>query len=99
MSIITEAFADYRECRDEYTRVLHAQYERAAEACRDALLNERGRRAGIEPITLFMGNRTRAYAYASEELVEYWRERPRLTFAMFERQWQSARDEQWAEAS
>lgn len=87
---IAEAFAEWRECRAEYDDVLYAMYERAAEACRDALVNARGRAKGIEPLSLFMGPAVRAYAYASEELIEHWQTYPRVIFAEFERQWMSA---------
>lgn len=91
---IAEAFAEWRECRAEYDEVLYAQYERAAEACRDCLLNARGRAKDIEPLSLFMGPAIRAYAYASEELIEHWLTHPRTTFAAFERQWMTARAEE-----
>jgi sirohydrochlorin ferrochelatase len=86
------ALQDWREARAEYERVLHATYERAAEACRDRLVNEDGRRLGIEPLSLFMGTRARAYRYASEELVEWWRSHPRVPFVEFERKWLAERD-------
>jgi hypothetical protein len=86
------ALDDWRECRSEYDLELYAAYERAAEACRDALVNERGRRAGIDPLSLFMGNAIRAYAYASEELIEHWREHPRVPFERFERVWMARRE-------
>ena len=99
MSIIRDAFADWRECRAEYDDTLYAQYEAAEEATRGALLNARGRAKGIDPFSLFMGNERRALAYASEELVEHWASHPRVTFAAFERQWQRNRDELLREAS
>lgn len=81
------AIAEYHECRAEYELALEAAYEAAAAACSDALLNDRGIRAGIDSRSLFMGNRRRAYAYASPELVEWWETHPRVTFADFERSW------------
>jgi hypothetical protein len=87
VSLIVNAFDEWRECRAEYDAVLYAQYERAAEACNDALVNARGRARGVDPISLFMGPAVRAYAYASEELIEFWRSHPRVTYAMFEAQW------------
>ncbi|KAA9105017.1 hypothetical protein [Microbacterium rhizomatis] len=86
------ALAEWRECRAEFDLALYAAYERAADACRDALLNERGRSAGIDPLSLFMGSDARAYAYASEELVEHWARYPRVTFARFERIWIAQRE-------
>lgn len=86
------ALADWREARAAYELYLLDAYEKAAEACRDALVNDRGRRAKIEPMSLFMGNRARAYAYASEELIEWWSTHPRMPFVEFERQWLANRD-------
>ncbi|MDF2920516.1 MAG: hypothetical protein K0S70_4734 [Microbacterium sp.] len=85
--LIREAFADWRVCRAEYNEVLYAAYKRAEEATSGALLNAKGRAAGIDSLSLFMGNAARAYCYASEELVEHWRQFPRVTFADFERRW------------
>lgn len=92
MSIITDAFAEWRECRAEYDECLYSQYIAAEEATSGALLNARGRAAGIDAFTLFMGNERRALAYASEELIEHWASHPRITFARFERQWSSLRE-------
>lgn len=89
------ALADWRETRAEYERFLLSQYEQAAEACRDALLNDRGWKANIEPISLFMGNRARAYAYASPELIEWWETHPRVPFVDFERQYLAQRDAEY----
>ena len=91
--ILDEAFARLREVRAEYERVRLAAYLRAEAECRGRMLNERGMRAGIDPLSLFSGPEVRALAYASEELVEHWRVYPRLTFERFERvsheaQWQ-----------
>lgn len=77
----------WRECREAYALHLEAAYERADRACRGVLLNHRGRLAGISSESLFLGPRTRAYAYASDELRDHWTEHPRVTFAEFERQW------------
>lgn len=92
MSIISEAFNAWRECRAEYDETLYAQFDAAEEATNGAMLNARGREKGIDPFTLFMGNETRARAYASEELIEHWESHPRITFAMFERKWQQQRE-------
>jgi hypothetical protein len=97
VSILSEAFADWRECRAEYELVLLSAYERAAAATNDRLVNARGRAKGIDPVSLFKGNRVRAEAYASEELLEHWARHPRVTFAAFEKQWVRDRDEErWA---
>ncbi|WP_348665909.1 hypothetical protein [uncultured Microbacterium sp.] len=59
--------------------------------CRGALLNAEGRARNIDALSLFMGNTARAHRYASEELREWWETHPRVTFAMFERQWADQR--------
>lgn len=92
MSIVSEAFNAWRECRAEYDDTLYAQFNAAEEATNGAMLNARGREKGIDPFTLFMGNETRARAYASEELIEHWETHPRTTFAKFERKWQQQRE-------
>ncbi|KAB1883652.1 hypothetical protein F6W70_13730 [Microbacterium maritypicum] len=92
MSIISEAFNAWRECRAEYDDTLYAQYEAAEAATNGAMLNARGRQKGIDPFSLFMGNERRALAYASEELVEHWQSHPRVTFEKFEKQWQAQRE-------
>jgi len=92
MSIVSDAFAAWRECRAEYDDTLYAQYVAAEEATRGAMLNARGRAKGIDPFSLFMGNERRALAYASEELVEHWASHPRVTYTKFERQWQAQRE-------
>ncbi|WP_102191521.1 hypothetical protein [Microbacterium aurantiacum] len=92
MSLISDAFDAWRECRAEYDETLYVQYMAAEEATNGAMLNARGRAKGIDPFTLFMGNETRARAYASEELVEHWSTHPRVTFSMFEKQWQRNRE-------
>lgn len=97
MSIVSDAFAAWRECRAEYDETLYAQYVAAEEATRGAMLNARGRAKGIDPFSLFMGNETRALAYASEELVEHWESYPRITYAKFERQWQAQREAELVE--
>jgi sirohydrochlorin ferrochelatase len=92
MSIVSETFNAWRECRAEYDDTLHAQFNAAEEATNGAMLNARGREKRIEPFTLFMGNETRARAYAFEELIEHWETHPRITFAKFERKWQQQRE-------
>ncbi|WP_295837422.1 hypothetical protein [uncultured Microbacterium sp.] len=95
MSVISEAFAVWRECREAFDEVLHSAYTRAEVATNGALLNERGRRRGVDAVSLFMGPAVRAYAYASPELVEHWEEHPRVTYAEFERQWVAGQEEEW----
>lgn len=86
-SVIFDAFLDdWRAIRDDYELHLQSAYLVAEEACRGKLLNRRGRRAGIDPLSLFLGPAVRAYAYASDELIEHWRSHPRVTFEQYEQQ-------------
>ncbi|GAB3176037.1 hypothetical protein GCM10027059_50280 [Myceligenerans halotolerans] len=86
-AIFTRAAAEWTQMRAEYESYLEAHIEAAAEACRDALLNARGRAAGITVWDLFVRGPRFSEAYASEELLDFWRHTPRLTVADFERQW------------
>lgn len=72
--------------RAEYEEVFWHQYEAAETATNGRLLNRRGLRAGVDPVQLFRSNAGYRQAYASEELVDWWREHPHLTFASYERQ-------------
>ncbi|MDR6867882.1 hypothetical protein J2Y69_002490 [Microbacterium resistens] len=85
-TIFIRAVEEYRLLRDEYEVVLIAAYERAVEATRGAMVNRRGRAAGISDWDLFTHNGSYARAYASEELIEHWAQYPRPTFSAFERQ-------------
>ncbi len=86
-AIFARAVEAYHQCRAEYGDYLEGAFQMASDATSGNLLNERGRRRGIDAWTLFKGNETTALAYASEELVDYWRSHPRLTFEAFERDW------------
>lgn len=88
--LIDAAFAARRECREAFEPYLQAQYERAEAATNGAMLNKRGRQAGIDPWRLFTSNATYRRAYASEELLEHWERHPHITYAQFERDWAKA---------
>ena len=80
------AVAQWRMLRTEFENYRASAYLFAEEECRGAMLNERGKKAGVDAYSLFMGNEARARAYASPELLEHWERWGRLTFAEFERQ-------------
>lgn len=90
--LFDDAIEAWRECHAAFRDYQQAEYDRAAEACRGNLLNRRGRDAGVDSLSLFQGNRIRAEAYASPELLEHWRTWPRPTFQAFELQWVALRD-------
>ncbi|WP_349866838.1 hypothetical protein [Leifsonia sp. WHRI 6310E] len=85
-AVFAAAADEWRQLRDEFELVREAAFEQAHEDCHGVLLNQRGRAAGVDPYSLFMGTTTRAMAYASDELREHWRSHTRPTFAAFERQ-------------
>ena len=88
MSAIFALAADeWRRMKEQYDLYHEAAYEQAETACNGVLLNERGKKAGVDAYSLFKGPWARARAYASEELIEHWSRHPRLTVAEFERQW------------
>lgn len=94
------AFDRWSEMRDEFELVRHAQYERAVAELRGELLNRRGQENHIDPFSLFLGPESRAIAYASEELLEWWSDRPqnrRWTVTEYEQNWlaQRAEIEEW----
>ena len=60
----------------------------AAETATNAnFLNAKGRALKVTTTQLFTSGPSVANAYASEELLDFWRDHPRLTLAAFERQW------------
>ncbi len=87
-SVIVEwALTQRDECRADYELLLMAEHERAAEACRGRLLSAKAMRDRRSSFDLFLGNQTRARAWASEELLRYWDDHPRPNFEDFENQW------------
>ena len=79
----------------EWYDMAHAQYLAAESATRGNLLNKRGVAAGIEPFSLWRGPESRALAYASWELREFWESSsPRLTVQAYRDQLAAARREE-----
>ena len=77
--------------RDEWLDLVEANYLAANEATRGHLLNNEHRDeflrkygAWYESLGLFSDmSSTAAYRYASDELVDYWRSHPRLTWSEY----------------
>ncbi|MFJ8146969.1 phage minor capsid protein [Streptomyces sp. NPDC096048] len=94
-----------REARALYDEYVWRQYADAEDASNGYLLNAKGRKKGIDPGSLFRGPARIAYAYASDELKDWWAEHGRLTQAEFvemvtgkTQRWAAgARDNKWAE--
>lgn len=79
------AIEQWRTVRADYQLWLEAHYAEALEATNGVFLNKRGRDAGIDPFTLFKGPAYRVTAYASDELRDFFTQRPRITFEEYER--------------
>lgn len=67
--------------REEWERYSMGAYLDAEERTGGALLNSRGREAGIDAMSLFSGSAKRASKYASDELKAYWQQNGRHTAA------------------
>ncbi|NRQ31288.1 hypothetical protein HII36_05475 [Nonomuraea sp. NN258] len=70
-----------------YAEWLDRAYERAEADTNGFMLNAEGRAAGINERSLFSGPGARARKYASEELLRFWQDSPRLTLTEFRAQW------------
>lgn len=73
----------HQQIRTEYEVYVHSRYLAAEDECRGVMVNAEGRARGIDPLTLFSGNATRASRWASPELKNYWRKNGRMTLARF----------------
>jgi hypothetical protein len=76
----------YTARKIERDELVEYYYLRAEQATKGNMLNARGRASGINERTLFRGPSRRAYKYASEELLNHWREVERPTEAMLQGQ-------------
>lgn len=84
--VFARAIEQWRDVRAQFELHRESAYLAAEAECNGALLNARGRAAGIDAYSLFIGSGSRARAYASPELIEHWSRHPRVTFAEFEAQ-------------
>lgn len=74
------------QIREMYREHVWAQYLAAEDATNGYLLNRKARAAGVDPATLFTGPAHVAYARASEDLIRWWQDHPRLTLAEYTEQ-------------
>lgn len=94
-----------REAREMYDEYVWEQVLAADEACRGVMLNARGKAKKVDVQSLFSGPAHIAYAYASEELKDWWAANGRLTVAEFieqatgvtQRGAETARQAEWAQ--
>jgi hypothetical protein len=80
---VAAGLARWRNTRDAFEYHLEAVYAKADADCRGYLLNTRGLALGIHARTLFYGPRSRVDAYASDELLEWFRDNGRTTFEQY----------------
>lgn len=74
----------------EWHDFAYAQYLAADSECRGELLSKAGEKAGIIPWpALWHGPMTQARKYASDELLEFWDDHPRMTVSQYA--WHAAR--------
>ncbi|WP_453062973.1 phage minor capsid protein [Streptomyces mexicanus] len=83
------------EARRMYDEYVYRQMLAADDACNGILLSPKARAAGVSPLSLFSGPARIAYARASEELKEWWKENGRLTQAEFIEQ-VTGRTQRWS---
>lgn len=72
--------------RRSYDEWLHMTYLEAEKATRGNMLNRAGKRAQVDPLTLFTGPVSRARRYASEDLMRWWRQNKRMNLTEFRAQ-------------
>lgn len=72
--------------RRSYDEYIYLQYLDAESATRGHMLNAAGQSAGIDPVELFSGRTDIARKYASEDLLRWFADNGRMTFAEFKAQ-------------
>lgn len=83
---VKDAMSRVQRLRVKYADAMWAQYTEAETELNGKLLNRRGQAQKVDAVRLFSGPQGYAMAYASEELMEWWRTHPRMSFEDFERQ-------------
>jgi hypothetical protein len=74
------------QIREMYREHVYAQLLAAEDATNGYLLSRKAQAAGVDPITLFSGPAHIAYARASEDLIRWWQDHPRLTLTEYTEQ-------------
>ena len=69
-----------------YREHVYRQYMDAEDATAGNLLNKTAQAKNIDPESLFSGDPERAYLFASEELMRWWGDNPRLTYTDYKTQ-------------
>ena len=68
-----------RDAEQEYRDEVYRQWLAAEAATNGFMLNQAGRRGGIDERSLFVGPESRVRKYASAELIEWFQSHPRPT--------------------
>lgn len=85
--IFEQAQLMWKQMREDWQDYVAVQYDKALEDCCGVLVNKLGLSEGIQSESLFTGHLSRAKKYASEELIQWWEEHPRMTMTDYEYQW------------
>lgn len=72
-----------REIRQAYAEHVELQFRTAEQATAGNLLSKQAAARGVDARSLFSGSWTTARARASEELLRFWADNPRMTYADF----------------
>ncbi|WP_433355619.1 phage minor capsid protein [Microtetraspora malaysiensis] len=72
--------------RRVYARWLDQVYDQAEQATKGSMLNAEAKKVGVTERSLLSGPASRARKYASEELLRFWADNPRLTLTEFRAQ-------------
>jgi len=76
------------QCVDRlYGEMVDERLQKAEDECRGHLLTQAGFNAGIDPRTLFYGNASRAVKWASDELLAWFEENGRPSWAEYMLEW------------
>jgi len=92
-AIFEQAAQQWHTMRSDFLGHVDNEYDKALEACSGVLVNKEGRSQHVDGFTLFTGSTKRAYRFASEELIEFWGKRGRLTLEDYELLWMSGQIE------
>ncbi|RGC64994.1 hypothetical protein C5N14_30860 [Micromonospora sp. MW-13] len=69
--------------RRQYAELTALAVLQAESATRGNLLAKSAAAAGVDPVSIFSGPRARARKHASEELLRWWEDHPRITYAEY----------------
>lgn len=86
-----------QQLRADYDTFVYTEWLKAEEATNGVLFKREFKNAGLDPISLWSGPWHTAQARASEELLRYWGDHPRVNFATFK--FQATGNSRYADAA